>query len=68
MFEVIVDKQLDFPLYSSEDFIFPNKVSLLKFLADNVDDDNASFRIKKLNFEEYVDDLDTVIFSNSEGH
>jgi hypothetical protein len=68
MYEVIVDKALEIPLYSSEDFVFPNKTTLLKFLADNIDDDNASFRVKKLNFEEYEDDLDVVVFSNSEVH
>jgi hypothetical protein len=68
MYEIIVDKQLEFPLYSSEDFIFPNKVTLLKFISDNVDDGDSSFRIKKLDFEDLEDDLDVIVFANSEVH
>lgn len=68
MYEIIVDKQLEFSLYSSEDFIFPNKVTLLKFLSDNIDDGYSTFRIKKLDFEDLEDDLDAIVFANSEVH
>ena len=64
MFEVIVDRALEFPLYSSEPIVLLDKELLLKFISDNIDDEKISLRVCKI--QDDVNIFDEVVIQYSD--